>query len=102
MSAEQAATPRYHGFTCPECGHHEFGTYTWPAAMGTLFPAGTSVGSCHSHQHHGTGCKFKWNRDDPDAESKAMYEQTPEEWAQGREAFLTGLRSQANARLRQT
>jgi len=71
---------RYHGFTCPDCGSHYFGTHTHHRAMGEKYEHGTKVGKCNAHQHTGNGCAFEWNRDDPEAEAIAMYKQTPEEW----------------------
>lgn len=72
---------RYHGFTCPECGSHMFGTHIHHTKfMGDKYPQGTRVGTCNENQHSGNRCTFEWNRDDPAAEASAMYEQTREEW----------------------
>lgn len=71
---------RYHGFTCPECGSHMFGTYTYQPSMGRKYPAGTRVGMCHENQHSGNGCRFEWDRSDPESESAVMYVQTLQEW----------------------
>lgn len=68
-------TPRYHGFTCPECGSHMFGTI--------MKPDGTKIGLCHENNYSGNGCSFTWNRKDPDMESKVMYKQTRAEWLAG-------------------
>ena len=78
--AKEIEMARYHGFTCPDCGSHYFGTHTHHRAMGDKYEHGTKVGKCHEHQHSGNGCTFEWNRGDPEAEAVAMYEQTPEEW----------------------
>lgn len=71
---------RYHGFTCPKCGSHYFGTHKHYAVMGSKYKAGTMVGTCHENLHSGNGCAFEWDRSDVAAESACMYEQTPEEW----------------------
>lgn len=72
--------PRYHGFTCPNCGSHMFGTHTHYAQMGDKYPPGTRIGTCNEHCHSGNGCSFQWNRDDPVAENACMYQQTHEEY----------------------
>lgn len=63
---------RYHGFTCPECGSHYFGTSNWHGVL---------TGHCHGDQHTGSGCGFTWDRTDKAEEARCMYEQTLEEWA---------------------
>jgi len=63
----------YHGFTCPVCGRHEFGT--------SPLPGGVSVGHCHGHQHSGNGCTFSWDRNNAADEANVMHTQTEEEWA---------------------
>lgn len=78
---------RYHGFTCPECGSHMFGTHKHHQAMGDKYAPGTSVGSCHAHHHGPSECRFEWNRDDAQAESACMYEQSEEEWLAEQAAF---------------
>jgi predicted RNA-binding Zn-ribbon protein involved in translation (DUF1610 family) len=88
-------TPRYHGFTCPNCGSHMFGTHTHYRLMGDKYPHGTSVGQCQAFHHSQTDCRFEWNRDDPKAEAECMYEQTETEWQAGRAAFLASLSSAA-------
>lgn len=62
----------YHGFTCPECGRHEFGS--------SPLPNGVMVGHCHGHQHSGNGCTFKWDRNVPEDEANVFHHQTAEEW----------------------
>lgn len=62
----------YHGFTCPNCGRHEFGT--------SSLPNGVSVGSCHGHEYSGNGCTFKWDRNNEADEAAAFYTMTREEW----------------------
>ena len=62
----------YSGFTCPECGRHEFGT--------SSLPNGVSVGHCHGHQHSGNGCTFKWDRNVEADEAAVMHQMTHEEW----------------------
>lgn len=62
----------YHGFTCPECGRHEFGT--------SGLPSGVSVGHCHGHQHSGNGCTFSWDRNNAVDEANVFHHQTREEW----------------------
>lgn len=80
------ATARHHGFTCPNCGSHYFGTFTNEAVRpgGALidpnFPKQASVGHCNEHGHTGNGCQFRWNRNDAEMEAKCIYEQTLEEW----------------------
>lgn len=82
VNIEKKDAPRYHGFTCPNCGSHYFGTYKHHSAMGDQYPHGTSVGCCHAHHHDPSStCRFTWNRDDKEAEDKAIYHQTKEEWA---------------------
>ncbi len=71
---------RYHGFTCPNCGSHMFGTHTHHRAMGDKYPHGARVGQCNEHQHSGNGCTFEWNRDVAESEESCMYVQTREEW----------------------
>jgi hypothetical protein len=63
---------KYHGFTCPECGRHEFGT--------SPLPNGVMVGHCHGHQHSGNGCTFKWDRKNAEDEKNVFYDMTREEW----------------------
>ena len=72
---------RHHGFTCPNCGSHAFGTFKYHPAMGKQYPADTRVGSCHEHYSTSEStCRFTWNRDDYLAESQCMYEQSEAEW----------------------
>lgn len=73
--------PRHHGFTCPNCGSHRFGTYTYRAQFGSKYPPGTQVGHCNEHGNSGNGCEFTWNRNDKAAEDACMYAQTEQEWA---------------------
>ncbi len=89
---------RHHGFTCPACGSHFFGTRKHYAVMGDAYPTGTAVGMCNARQHQPSTCGFEWNRDDPQAEAQCMYEQTPEEWAADRRAFLDSLPSIGDGR----
>jgi hypothetical protein len=63
---------KYHGFTCPECGRHEFGT--------SPLPNGVSIGHCHGHQHSGNGCTFKWDRNNKEDEKNVFYNMTRDEW----------------------
>lgn len=63
---------KYHGFTCPNCGRHEFGTNS--------MPNGVSVGSCHGNSYSGNGCTFMWDRNKPEDEENVFYHQTPAEW----------------------
>lgn len=78
---DTSITPRYHGFTCPDCGSHFFGTSKVPKGFFKDHPEATRVGHCHANAHTGNGCKFSWNRDDQEMEDKCIYNQTPEEWA---------------------
>lgn len=72
---------RYQGFTCPNCGSHNFGTHTHRVLfMGKKYPEGTKVGKCHENQHTGNGCQFEWNRNDPVVEDQCMYQQTSSSW----------------------
>ena len=64
---------RYHGFTCPKCGSHYFGT----SRMGKDAP---QVGRCNENQHSGNGCTYEWRRDDADADAACMYEMTEDEF----------------------
>lgn len=91
MTEVTEETGRYHGFTCPECGSHNFGTHTHRILfMGDKYPEGTKVGKCHENQHTGNGCQFEWNRDDPVVEAECIYHQTHEEWmAQFKESLPT-------------
>lgn len=70
------STNRYHGFTCPKCGSHFFGTSVLRGPDGQK----QTFGRCHENQYSANGCDFTWDRDDAEAEAKAMYEQTKEEW----------------------
>lgn len=54
---------RYHGFTCPECGRHEFGT--------SSFPNGVMIGHCHGNSYSNNGCTFSWDRKNFDDENNA-------------------------------
>ena len=38
------------------------------------------VGSCDGNSHSGNGCTFSWNRNNPQDEANAIYQQTREEW----------------------
>jgi len=76
---------RFHGFTCPQCSSHMFGSFKYNSAMGDEFPAGTFVGRCNGSAHYEPkakeiGCKFQWNRDDPKAEAAVIYHPSEEEW----------------------
>jgi hypothetical protein len=62
----------YHGFTCPTCGSHYFGTHS--------LPNGTSVGKCHAHQHTGNGCTFSWDRTNASDEGNVMHYLSYDEW----------------------
>lgn len=88
--------PRHHGFTCPNCGSHYFGTYTYIDRMGTKFPHGTRVGECHAHHHAPSTCRFEWDRGDSSVESQVMYEQTEEEWAEAMDKLREEFRSLTN------
>lgn len=87
-----AQAPRHHGFTCPNCGSHFFGTYRHHRTMGDKYPHDTSVGNCQEYLHAKSACRFQWNRDDAVAEAECMYTQTPEEWAQSHAAFVEDMR----------
>ena len=80
-NASSSAAPRYHGFTCPNCGSHAFGTHTHFEVMGPAHPPGSRVGTCQAYLHEQSDCRFSWNRGDEQAEAQCMYTQTPEEWA---------------------
>ncbi len=84
---------RHHGFTCPNCGSHFFGTYRYEAAMGDKYKSGTQVGKCNRHQHELSDCRFEWDRSNIEQESTAMYEQTKEEWDAEYAAFKRTLPS---------
>lgn len=58
---------KYHGFTCPQCGGHLFGTATWPNK--------SSVGHCNTPT-----CGYKWDRSDKAAEDAVIQYLTHEEW----------------------
>lgn len=78
---------RYNGFTCPNCGSHMFRTFVNPGGFYKEFPAGATVGACTENQYSLNDCQFKWNRDIPEEENKAMYRQTKEEHMQTFEPF---------------
>lgn len=73
-----APEPKYHGFTCPQCGSHKFGTSRFKDETGK----NQHRGYCHEDQYTRNGCRFSWDRDNPDEEKAAMYSQTEEEWMQ--------------------
>lgn len=73
---------RYHGFTCPVCGGHSFGTSNIPNTEYTRgekglqehlkpFELGVKLGNCQSVTSKGM-CDFRWDRDDPIAEMACM------------------------------
>ena len=64
---------RYHGFTCPKCGSHYFGT----SRMGK---DEQQIGRCHENQYSRNGCTYQWRRDDYAAEAACMYQMTAEEF----------------------
>lgn len=69
---------KYNGFTCPECGRHEFGT--------SNLPNGISIGHCHGNEHSGNGCTFKWDRTVLEDEKNTFYTMTREEWMSTKQA----------------
>ena len=79
MNTEQNQ-PRYHGFTCPNCGGHRFGSFKWHEKMGGKYPHMTFIGRCHENTYTNNDCTFEWVRDDPVQESACMYKQSKEEW----------------------
>ena len=64
---------RYHGFTCPKCASHYFGT----SSMGKDAP---KIGKCNENQYSRNGCTYEWRRDDAEAEAACMYQMTREEF----------------------
>ena len=79
---------RHHGFTCPKCGSHMFGTHMHHSVMGDKYPHGASVGKCQGYLHEASDCRYEWRRDDASAEAECMYEQTPQEWMEAHQAFV--------------
>lgn len=97
MTQTTSTAPRYHGFTCPKCGSHMFGTHKQHESMGDAYPHGTSVGSCHAYVQGQGKCRFQWNRDDPKAEAEAMYTQSPDEWEASYKAIRDASRQSAGS-----
>lgn len=62
----------YHGFTCPNCGRHEFGT--------SSFPNGVTIGHCHGNSYAANGCTFSWDRSNQADEDNAVHTMTSAEW----------------------
>lgn len=87
----KTATPNksYHGFTCPMCGSHMFGTFKLPSLKSfssrysDQYAPGTSVGICHAHGHTGNHCDFHWDRSNKEHETIAIYEMPYEEYMNG-------------------
>lgn len=79
---------RYNGFTCPKCGSHYFGTSLNVVVPKTgqpimpQFPPNVQVGHCHARSHEQGECNYHWDRSNKEAEDQAIYQQTPEEWAE--------------------
>lgn len=63
---------KYHGFTCPNCGRHEFGT--------NPLPGGVEIGVCHGNQYAGNQCDFTWNRNNEQDENNCFHNMTREQW----------------------
>lgn len=74
---------KYHGFTCPNCGRHEFGT--------SPLPDGTLIGNCHgaSYAAESAGCTFSWDRNNAQDEKNAIYSMSREEWMRHCEERMT-------------
>lgn len=86
---------RHHGFTCPQCGSHYFGTHVHHRVMGDKYPHLTRVGQCGARRHDASSqCKFEWNRDDSIQEHECIYMQTPAEWEQSYHAWLKEIDSE--------
>lgn len=79
--ADPPTKSRYHGFTCPQCGSHYFGTGRYLSVMGDKYEHNTQVGYCQAWQHEPSDCRYEWNRDNKEQEAACMYQQTAEEWA---------------------
>lgn len=71
---------KFHGFTCPSCGSHMFGTHKNLGSVTNQYPAGAAIGSCQGFQDTPSECRFTWNRADSAIESQCLYSQTREEW----------------------
>lgn len=105
-------TQRYSGFTCPNCGSHLFGSFKWHSVMegghyvsidGRKPASGDLIGTCHGttggeERAVTLDCHYRWNREDPTVEDRAMYHRPVNEaWGEFRRRILsplTGLDSQ--------
>lgn len=83
-----ATREQHHGFTCPSCGGHRFGTCSTnfkPHGANELlypqFPQGVSVGHCNEYLEGFKRCGFTWNRNDPEQEKACLHFMTMEQWA---------------------
>lgn len=82
---------RYHGFTCPKCGSHHFGTHK---EINPKDGREVTIGSCHArlgynNPDRNNSCNFSWNRMIPQQEELVMYFQSSEEWDSSRGEGVT-------------